>query len=255
MKPFLIVTAVFLTFIPLTAKADALLYGTLNGSGTTEISFGTIDFENNLLSITNGMPNPQVGGFTALAGTSATVQNVVSTSVGGDISVGSLGCNMATPPSCVGIPDFITFAADPSISITATYLYAGIYGSAGCTAFPPAAAQVCTPDVPEISPFNLENFSATTSQAGFHFDGLEVDSTTGDTVPVTGFFTAPFAAQPFQSVLATVLGGGTVSDTFSFQLVAAPIPEPGTLPLLLAGLGLIWSGKSRKRKYSSRDNK
>jgi hypothetical protein len=217
---------------PIAAQADLIL-GTLNATGTANVSLGKVGFLNNLLTI-NSPASAQVGGFTALAGTAATIQNLTN------------------PPDATGplnIPDFITFAAAPNISITLTYLLPGIDGAAGCTATPPAANQECTPDVPNQSPYNLFNNSATSSTASFNVLGLEVDSLTGKTVPVTGAFSEPFTALNFQQILATVAGGGTVTTAFGAQFQTVT-PEPGTIVELMIGLGAVGIGLFRRQKQT-----
>jgi hypothetical protein len=233
-RVILILGFVAVAGMPIAARAD-LLMGTLNTTGTANISFGSIEFLDNELLI-NSPASAQQGDFTILAGTTGTIQNI------------------ANPPDATGPldqPDFITFAADPDISITLTFLLPGIDGAAGCTDTPPAAGQVCTPDVPDQSPFNLQNTSATSSTASFNILGLEVDSATGDTIPITGAFTTPFTSMNFQQLLAMVDGapppiGGTITTPFSAQL-STSLPEPGTSVELMMGVAAIGIGLYRKK--------
>jgi hypothetical protein len=216
------------------ARADALLYGMLNTGGTATISLGSITFADGLLSI-NSPASSQVGGFTILEGTDGTILDIVN------------------PPDAVGpldVPDFVTFAADTNIEFVLTYLLPGIDGSTGCSTVspPPEAGQVCTPDTPAQSPFNLQNTSATTSTASFNILGYELDKTTGDTTPITGTFSTPFTTMNFQQILSTVEGGGSVTTTFSAQFQA--VPEPGTAIYLLLGIGAL--GMARVLRKSSR---
>jgi hypothetical protein len=203
---------------PLAAKADLIL-GVLNTTGVAQISLGTIGFLDNEFSV-NSPAAAQEGGFTALAGTTGTIQNLVN------------------PPDATGpldIPDFITFNSAPNITITLTFLLPGIDGSAGCTATPAAAGQLCTPDLPDQSPFDLQNTTPTSSTASFEILGTEVDSITGDTTPVTGIFTTQFADQNFQQLLLEVQNGDQVNATFSAQIFTT-VPEPGTSIELAFGL-------------------
>lgn len=213
---------------PLALQADAIITGVLNFTGTAQVSEGAVDFVGNTFNI-NSPASSQQGGFMALAGTTGTIQNLVN------------------PPDAVGplnVPDFITFAADPTISITLTYLLPGIDSPADCF-IPAAAGEVCTPNVPAESPFNLQDTSATSSSASVVFWGTEVDSSTGDTASVVGTFTQPFSSQSYQDLLTTVFAGGTVTTAFSGQLTVTAIPEPSAFMLfapafcLFLGISLV----------------
>jgi hypothetical protein len=230
MKSVLVLGALAALSLPLGARAS-LITGVLNTTGTASISLGNIAFLDNLLTI-NSPAAAQQGGFMALAGTSGTIMNINNATV--------------TPGVPVAIMDFVTFAAAPNISFELTLLLPGIDGAAGCAATPPAAGQVCTPNVPAQSPFNLQNTSASTSSASFDILGVEIDSTTGQKIGVTGTFTTPFTTQNFQQILATVVAGGTVTTAFSAQFATAP--EPGTWIELMVGLCLVGiSAANRKR--------
>jgi hypothetical protein len=217
-----------LTCAPWAAKAD-LITGVMNATGIANISLGTIGFEDSELFI-NNPDAAQQGGFTALAGTTATIQNLT---------------DPPEPTGALDVPDFITFAADSDISITLTFLFPGIDGAAGCVASPAAAGQVCTPDVPDQSPFDLQDTSSTSSTASFELLGLEIDSSTGDSIPIIGTFTTPFSDQSFQELLATVGAGGTVTTSFSAQF--STTPEPSSAIELILGVILLQAGRVRFR--------
>lgn len=214
-----------------------LIEGVMNATGTAQVSLGSIAFVNNELTI-NAPSSVQVGGFMALAGTTASIDNITN------------------PPDATGIlatpvTDFMVFSADPDISVTFTELFAGIDGAAGCAANPPAAGQVCTPNVPAESPFNLQNTSATSSSASFQIEGFEIDSATDDTIPIIGTFTTPFTNMNFQQILTAVENGQTITTSFAAQFATiAQIPEPGTTGLvLLTGIpaALIIQRKRKRR--------
>jgi hypothetical protein len=209
------------------AKADTII-GVLNTTGTARISQGSIVFVGGTTAI-NSPGTSQTGGFVALAGTTATIQNITN------------------PPEPVGplnVPNFMTFMAAPNISFTLTFLLPGINGAAGCSIAVAAAGQVCTPNLPNQSPFNLQNTSATSSTASFQILGTELDSLTGRTANVVGTFTTPFSNLNYQQILATIAGGGTITTSFSaqFAVTAAAVPEPGALQELMAGLLLVGLG-------------
>jgi len=229
-KNLLILTLLIGTGIPATARAD-LLFGVLNVTGTAQVSLGNVGFLANQLFI-NSPAAAQQGGFTALAGTTATIQN------------------LKNPPDATGplnVPNFITFTSAPNLSITLTFLLPGIDGAAGCSATPPAAGQQCTPNTPNQSPFNLFNTSATSSTASFNILGLEVDSITGKSTPITGAFSQPFTNMNYQQILATIAGGGTVTTAFGAQF-ATTAPEPDSLMLMAIGLGGVLVGLAGRRR-------
>jgi hypothetical protein len=220
--------------LPVAARAS-LLTGELNFTGSATISFASIAFDDgNIFNINPA--DTQMGSFAVLGGTDGSIDNITN------------------PPDATGVPlnvpDFITFAAAPNISITLTDLLPGIDGAAGCADTPPASGQQCTPDTPAQSPFNLENTSATSSTASFNILGIEVDSLTGDTIPITGAFTTPFTSMNFQQLLAEVATpGGSITTSFSGEIATVAVaPEPTTFIDLLTGiiaLG-ICSGYRRK---------
>jgi hypothetical protein len=223
-KSALTLGIVALVSIPMAAQAS-LLTGVLGITGTVNITLGSIDFVGNSFTV-----NPAVaetGGFVALAGTTGTIDNITN------------------PPDATGValdqPSFMTFAAAPNITFTLTLLKAGIDGSAGCTASVPAAGQVCTPDVPAESPYNLQNTSASSSSASFDIVLTEVDSSPGgQTISVTGAFSQPFTTSTFQLLEAEVQGGLTVTTPFSAQFATASgTPEPSSLLELMMGMGLV----------------
>ena len=207
--------------LPVAARAS-LLTGELNFTGSATISFASIAFDDgNIFNINPA--DTQMGSFAVLGGTDGSIDNITN------------------PPDGTGVPlnvpDFITFAAAPNISITLTDLLPGIDGAAGCTDTPPASGQQCTPDTPAQSPFNLENTSATSSTASFNILGIEVDSLTGDTIPITGAFTTPFTSMNFQQLLAEVLTpGGSITTSFSGEIATVVVPEPSAFVELLTGI-------------------
>src|SRR5271170_7920083 len=85
--------------VPLAARAD-LLTGELNFTGSATISSGSIAFDDsNVFSINPA--DTQIGSFAVLGGTNGSIQNITN-----------------PPDTVLDVPDFITFAAAPNISIT-----------------------------------------------------------------------------------------------------------------------------------------
>ncbi len=215
--------------LPLAASASTIT-GVLNVTGTVEISLGSIAFAGGQFSI-NSPASSQQGGFATLEGTMGGIDNITN------------------PPDATGsldVPDFMTFAAAPNITVTLTFLEPGVDGAAGCTSTPPAAGQICTPSVPAQSPLDLTNLSNASSVASFVISGTEWDSLTGNSVPINGVFTIPLSNESFQGLLETIGTGGTVTSSFAAQFTTAgtssppTMPEPGTLWMLVIGMmGLV----------------
>jgi len=229
-KRFLMLSFAAMAIMPWAANAS-LIYGTLNITGSVDVSAANIMFIGN--SFTAGPV--QQGTFSTLANTAGTIANFANPP------------DVTDPPNTTDLDqaDFMTFAAAPNITITLDFLKAGTDGPAGCTDTPAAAGQECTPGTPGTtteSPYNLFNTSATSSIDGFNIVGTEVDSSTGQTVAITGAFSQPFDDMNFQQILAAVEGGGTITVPFSAQFVAvAPTttPEPSALFEFMMGIGLV----------------
>ncbi len=96
------------------------------------------------------------------------------------------------------------------------------------------------------SPFELKNTSG----------GVEVDLTTLGSITDggvlshwQGLFTTQVANTTAAAIQTAILGGGSISSTYSAALTVTPVPEPGTVSmLLLAGVGLIGVGRKRFAK-------
>jgi hypothetical protein len=191
-KNILVAGFLAIGILPLAAKAS-LITGELNFTGSANISLDSVAFGPTTGLFDIGPANMQQGGFMALGGTTGLIQNITN------------------PPYATGVifatPDFMTFAAAPNISITMLELLPGTDGAAACSVAP-ASGQTCTPNVPFLSPFNLQNTSATSSTASFGIVGFEVDSLTGTSSVITGSFSFDFPTENFQTLLATLDAGG-----------------------------------------------
>jgi len=163
---------------------------------------------------------PVSGAFVGLAGTSATAKDL----------------NSATQPTGVAflLADFLIFAAAPTLSLDLTYIEPGQFSSALCSAAP-AAGQICTPTGSPFNFVNLPSGSGLSSILSFVVSGTASDGVSDG--PFTAVYTAQFVGLSYQSVLATIVGGGSLTTSYSgsFEVV----PEPGTLLLVSAGLGLL----------------
>jgi hypothetical protein len=164
---------------------------------------------------------PVSGAFAGLDGTSAIAKDL----------------NSAVQPT--GVPfllaDFLTFAAEPTFSLDLTFIEPGQFGSALCGAAP-AAGQICTPlNFPSFNLVNLPSGSRLSSILSFVVRGTASDGVSDG--PFTAVYTAQFVGLSYQSVLATLGSGGTLTTSYSASFEV--VPEPGTLALVSAGLGLL----------------
>jgi hypothetical protein len=219
--------------IPFAARAS-LITGVLNFTGEANISStmatpGSIVFTGNTFTVV-----PSVGGFAVFNGTDGTILPITN------------------PPDAVDTPldqPFISFAVAPNITITLTNLDAGIDGSADCSIAVASAGQVCTPDTPDLSPYNLQNTSDTTSSASFNLSGVETDSLTHTSIGVTGSFSDPSVTMSYQDILELIAMGGTFTTPFSAQITTlSPTPEPSTLTELMMGFALVGIGLVYRKK-------
>jgi len=164
--------------------------------------------------------------------------------------------SLMNPPEIV---DGAGFPATPFMSfvnggvttvLEINFIPPGINGTAGCSASPPAAGQVCTP---AGSLFNLQNLTATSSTATFRFQGVTNDSSS----TWTGIFASQFNTLPFQSVLAALTTNGFGSNTFSGQITLTPgpaVPEPDPMTLTGCGLSLVLFSAALRRRFGRRTN-
>jgi hypothetical protein len=234
-KSVLALSIAAIVSIPFAAKAD-LITGVLNFTGEAVISStiatpGSIAFASNTFTV-----QPSFGGFATLDGTTGTIANITN------------------PPDAVDVPldqPFITFTIAPDITITLTEVLAGIDGESECAAAP-AAGEVCTPAPPittDLSPYNLQDTSTTTSSASFNIIGFETDSATATSIGVVGSFSDPSVDMSYQAILAEIATpGGSFTTPFSAQISTDTTPEPSSLLELMMGIGLVGLSFAYRKK-------
>jgi hypothetical protein len=212
----------------------AALSGTFDMSGTLTVTSTTISWTSDVSPFASQL-------FSLTAGTGS-----FSTEDGQD---GVANLNIASEPvgTTFANTPFITFDVVPESALLLNRLNAGIDGTAGCTASPAAAGQVCTPPNPGGSPFNFQNLSATQSTASFIFSGVTADGLS----TWSATFTSQFNNMSFQQVLASLAASGSVSNSYSANVTVVPIPvstpEPTPAFMLACGLGLLAVSFGTKR--------
>jgi hypothetical protein len=217
-----ILGATLSALLPPAASAVPVL-GNLQFSGALGFADASFDFQpppaggngTVLLSLVG-----QTGDFAPLAGTAGV----------------ALDLSGATSPvnTLVSISSWLTFAANPDLQFTLLRVLPGNFSSAACFS-PPAAGQNCTPFLPAPSllpALNLTNTTAASSTAGFALRADAIRVSTGETTPALCTFSAPLAMS-YQSFLATVFAGGTVTASFA----AACLVDP-TAPVALQSFSL-----------------
>jgi hypothetical protein len=214
------------------------IYGIFQIDGSITASLNTIswvDNSNNANQYVIGPPSP-TGSFSAVTlNSEGAIQNL----------------SLSSEP--VGVPfsdpNWLTMPApDGNLSITLTFIYAGTFGQAECSA-PAAPNQQCTPldAAATPGPFNLQNSSSgITSSASFTFAGIVTDGNPADNTPITGQFSVNFP-EPYQDVLGTLASAGSVTNTYSATFIS--MPEPSAAFLALGGL-LLGAALLAKRKFA-----
>ena len=212
----------------LTVQA-APITGLFNITGSVRvIATGVIDFladQGPPSVLDNGfnVVPPETGMFAGLEGTRGTLQ---------DLSIG------APPP----IANWLVLQALPSLSFTLTAIDPGSFSSANCGGVG-VPGQTCTPPPPApgvSSPFNLTNLAGG-STVSFVVRGTVTDPT-GPPSDWSGVFTSQFIGKTYQQVLADLAPGGPgfIEASYSATVMATPttnpVPEPGSLSLIVGGV-------------------
>lgn len=169
------------------------------------------------------------GTFSGLAGSTGTAKDL-------DVTAQPVGVP-------ISLPNFLVLPG--GISFELTMIDPGVFGSTDCTAAP-APGQNCTPLFPPPqSPFNLTN-TAIGSTASFTVRGI---ATMAGEPPSTvlGIYTTQFTGRSYQTMLATIAGGGTVKASYSANFLVEQVPEPSTMYLGLGGFAMAVAGVLRRR--------
>ncbi len=130
--------------------------------------------------------------------------------------------------------NFLSFQADPGLQFDLSNVEGGGFSPVFCAA-PPALGQSCTLT---DQPFELANVSGG-SVLSFNVDGMMsagIEQTVYQAV-----YSMQFLGLTYQQVLATLLGGGSVTTIYSATFSGdgtASVPEPVSLVLVGVGLGV-----------------
>jgi hypothetical protein len=152
-----------------------------------------------------------------------------------------------------GPVSFIGFPLNPFSALQLSFIAAGVFGSAGCSANPPASLQLCTPALPPAlgggaSPYNFQNTANGGSTLSFILSGVSADGQ--DTW--NGIFTSQFTS-PFQTVLLNFSTGTPFTNIYSAQITvssASSVPEPSTVTMLILALLVMLSLQWRSARIS-----
>ena len=220
------------------------------GSDTVAVNGGVIEFDF-MGGVSMGFPPIATSGAIDGTGdsglfdvTAASNGSFAAPIVGTTVTVHDLNAADEPVGSTTGpdlpLTNFITFAAQSGWSIQLTEILPGDEGAAGCVN--PTGTQ-CTPPG---SPFNLIDESGDQVLVGFSFLGTATDGT-GDVSTVAGTFSTTFSDTTYQAILADLASGDTIVSSATATIGITPVPEPGSLSMLLLGCGLVASSAIYRR--------
>jgi len=242
-----------LTCAALSSAYATPLVGTVNTVGTASVNLTDITFQN-IFSIPNlfNVGPPFTGSFSTLAsGASGSIANLNST-------LQPVGGNSETAITDVGWMVFPAVGAFPGARFDLEFIAPGAFTSTLCGAATPHAGDTCTPFAG--SPFSLTNLgpvpggtTVTGVLVGFSLQGDAINLTTLEETDFSGSFSTQINGTTLQAIIATILRGGTITNSYSanFTATAAPtVPEPATVSLF--GAGLIGLGLLQRRRRAKK---
>jgi hypothetical protein len=144
---------------------------------------------------------------------------------------------------------FLTFTggsgnpAVPDIEFFITEVFAGV-GTGNCVTG--GAGSTCTP---AGSPVTFLNTTGSTSSATISAIGFARRISTGEDSPLNMVFTSQFTTN-YETVEFQESQQGFVTNTYSATFTASSIPEPSTMQMMGAGIGLVLFAVARRRKQT-----
>ncbi|HVW86782.1 MAG TPA: PEP-CTERM sorting domain-containing protein, partial [Bryobacteraceae bacterium] len=223
------------------AKADSLIVpaggATANITGCAVVTMSTIGFgasaSGSTCSITSTFTaaSPDTGSYSGLTG------GTLKMLTGGP----------ATGVLAMPITDFATFVTPTdTVHFDLTEIDPGSGNAGACTSN--TVGNSCTPPG---SPFTLTQVTANKVAISLSLNGLAyINNTTNANATGALFTTQNLIPGTITGILAQVTSpGGFTADSFSATFVSSAVPEPGTLTMLCAGVGMLGiSFISRKRR-------
>lgn len=208
----------------------APITGDLDISGSVRIGADFADF-----TPLDMPPGSGLGNFNVEPTSTGTFAGLVIPITENDGTIKDLNASIAPVGVPFSLPNFLVFAADPSITFELTRINPGIFGACA------PGASTCS-----VNQFNLIDTGGATV-ANFNVQGNIHSGTTVQTFQ--GSFSQSFAGQSIADILTTVGRQGFIDSAFEANFVTTPIPEPGTMTLFGVGSALtaVVSFMRRKR--------
>ncbi len=223
--------AALLLSTPVKASPAGILNVSNCAGGGVTITSTTIDWT---LPVGGGNGCIQTGGGT----------NITYTG-GGPLLPGVQGTILDLNAGGGAVPDFMTFVGNPVLHLDLTSLGPGVANT--------ICAAALDPNLPACSPTAGSPFVFTPTSTGTALTlsaaGIARDASGTNSV-WTGTFTTQIAGVTPLSIRNTIVGGGSITSTYSGSFtvnVTSQVPEPATM--LLFGSGLCGVGAAiRKRR-------
>jgi hypothetical protein len=210
----------------------APITGDLDISGSVRIGANFADF-----TPLNIPPGSGTGVFNVEPTSTGTFNSLVIPVTEDDGTIKDLNDTIAPVGVAFSLPNFLVFAADPSITFELTRINPGIFGACA------PGSSTCS-----VNQFNLIDTGGATV-ANFNVQGNIHSGTTVQTFQ--GSFSQSFAGQSIADILNTVATQGFIDSAFEANFVtsSAVVPEPGTMTLFGVGSALtaVVSFMRRKR--------
>jgi hypothetical protein len=219
--------AAFLLSGLLAAPASAVpIVGQLSILGTLSLDADAIAFQAPIPLVGNFLTSEPSGGY--FAG----IPGISLSGIALDLDGASLPVGIP-----FSLPGFLSSfqGSFSTLAFELTLIEPGAFGSGACGAAP-APGQACTPPGSAASFVNFSTGSDVSSIVSFILRG-KVTANAGDEGTFTGLYTAQFTGLSYQEVLATIVGGGSVTASYSASFDV--VPEPGAGALLAAGLAAL----------------